>query len=352
VTVANVVYTVDRYVTWVDSDGQGIADTKRFTAVVTWPSRGGGDRSITAVGERIPNQAEAQATSTGARVLAITGAPDPAALVSPTPADLDPPLLNTNAEVLEFTIRLNQEILAEPRPTLSFYSLGDAPGEGDEETYVLRAVEPGNMKPLDGNTRWVATVPAHAYRFAAGSLEVLFTAKDNKSNWIESFGSIRLEGGDAEHQGEAPRPAMKNESGLLFNPPVSNTSGSGDTVEPVVAITSVTPKPTNVICVNNSTWKLSRDIVVDFETKGLKADDGTVTATYNNWPKKDVDPVLVTDSATFQLGSDPQVYRLTIPRQAERLFEPGKDVTFSIKAIRSAGSNASDSLSLKVQTSC
>ena len=341
VDIGNVLYTVNRYVTWIDSDGDGTTDTKRFTAVVTWPSLNGSERSLTSVGERVPTQAESPATALGARVLALTGAPDPAELF---PLGSDPLVVDKNIKDLVFTIRLNQSVLASPTPTLRFYSLGDDPqATAADEEYIERSV---TAVSSEGDTRWDATIPAETYRFANGALEVLFTAQDLDGNWIETFGSIRLFNGSLEHDGEAPRPAAMFETGLFPKPPTQTTTDPVGVENPVL-ITGVIAI-SSPICVNKSTWKLSKDIELTINAKGLVENDGTVTVTYKNWPSKTASPVLVTDSAIFQSGSiEESVYRLSVAKQAERLFPPDDpeiSITFTVKGTRSDGSNDTEEL--------
>jgi prepilin-type N-terminal cleavage/methylation domain-containing protein len=343
--IGNVDYTVDRYVAWVDSDGDGTPETKRFTALVTWNSLNGDERSITSVGDRVPTQAESPATSVGARVLAVTGTPDPSEI------DFD---TARNANDITVTVRLNQGVLPSPAPTLSFYTLGEPPAAGDAEEYVLRTLSMTGSESGDNGypTLWRRAIPANTYRFVNGPLDVLFAAKDNGSNLIEAFGSVQLRGGPLT--GPGPRPPSESETAEAFpSPPTTGDPEGGIGPEAVrIQAVQVTNSP---ICVEKSTWRLKKPVELSINVKGLVAADGNVTVSYLTWTEtKPNQTKLVTDTAMFNSGNlSSSNYRHTIAQSAERLFRPGQTITFTAQGSRADGSNhLLDSAGVTVSDSC
>jgi type II secretory pathway pseudopilin PulG len=340
VVIANTEYTVERYVTWIDSDGDGTPETKRFTADVTWTHMGR-TRQITAVGDRVPTQAEAPATATGTRVLAITGAPDPAELDGESALNLQQ---NT------VTVRANRGLRAAPVPTLRFYTLGDAPGS---TTYVERTLTmTGSLPGENGSpTRWRVTIPPETFRFVNGPLDVLFTAEDTDGNLLEVFGSFQFRGGPLN--GPAPRPARLSDEAVFPTPPTDNDEPGAPIADPVRIQTI--PAVTSPICVNKSTWKITKPIGITINTKGLVEDDGTVTVSYVTWTDRHPSATkLVTDTATWQGGNfSSATYGLSIGVNTERMFRPGQSVIFTVKGIRADGSNHTmESAGVTVSDSC
>jgi type II secretory pathway pseudopilin PulG len=345
VPVGNTTYTVSRFVSWIDSDGDGTPETKRFTAVVNWSTLTG-DRTITAVGDRVPTQAEAPATSLGTRVLAITAAPDPAQLDNPTAENL---------QDIVVTVRANRGIPPSPlTPTLRFYTLGEPPasGEAEDESYVERTLTMDGSLPGENGfpTRWRVTVPAGTYRFVNGSLDVLFTGKDSEDgNLIETFGSLQLRGGPRD--GPAPRPARVSDEAVFPTPPTDSQDPDDPITAEPVRIQTI-PAVNSPICVDKSTWKLTKPIEITVNTKGLVESDGTVTVAYVTWTERQPHATkLVADTATFSTGGfSSATYRHTI---SDRMFRPGQNVIFSVKGIRADGSNHTmESSGVPVSDSC
>jgi prepilin-type N-terminal cleavage/methylation domain-containing protein len=336
----NVDYTVDRYITWVDGNGDGHRETKRFTALVTWPDRSGAQRSLQAVGDRVPTQAEAPSTNVGTRVLSISAAPDPSAL---------DPETGTNVEDLTVTVRLNQGVRGTPPPSVTFFSLDDVTDE-----YVLRTLALTGSELDDNNYRgrWTGTIPAVAYRFANGPLSLLFSATDVEGDLLEVYGSVQLLGGPLEHSGEPPRPPREADDAAFPTPPTSSDDDAG-TAPGTVRLQNLSVNAP--ICVQKSTWRLTKEVDMTINVKGLTSTDGTVLATYTTWTDtKPNSTKVVTDTAIFSSGgSAAATYRLTIPTTAERLFRPGQSVTFEVKALRSDGANHSmNSSPVSVSDAC
>jgi prepilin-type N-terminal cleavage/methylation domain-containing protein len=344
-SIGTVTYTVDRYVAWVDSDGDGTSDTKRFTALVTWTALNGSERTVTSVGERVPTQAESPSTSVGTRVLAVSATPDPADLDSTT-------LKLVNGIVV--TVRLNQGVLPSPAPTLRFYTLGNEPAEGDAEEYIERTLTMTGSEPGDNGypTRWTVTIPANSYRFVNGPLDVLFTATDTQSNLIETFGAVQLRGGGLA--GPGPRPATESEGASVFpSPPTTADPEGGIGAEPV-RIQAVLPN-NSPICVDKATWKLKKPVELTVNAKGLIESDGTVTMNYLTWTDtKPNQTKLVNDTVLYHSGNlSSSTYRLTIAQNAERLFRPGQNIKFTASATRADGSNhLMESSGVPVSDSC
>jgi type II secretory pathway pseudopilin PulG len=324
----NVPYTVDRYITWIDTDGDGTRETKRFTARVTWPDRSGAMRNLTAVGERIPTQSEAPSTSVGTRVLSIAGAPDPAEL------DLES---GRNLEDITITVRLNQGVRSTPTPTVTFYSLED-----DSDTYTQRTLilHGSDLDEDSYRGRWTGTIQAEQYRFARGDLNLLFAATDTAGDLIEVYGSLQLVGGPLGHVGPAPRPPRVDDDQDVFpNPPTPSDDDEGTGTAGEVRILNINVN--SPICVQRSTWRLTKPITLTMNAKGLTQTDGNVQVSYLTWTEtKPNSTKVVTDSANFVSGGlSSSSFRLDVPTTAERLFRPGQSVTFNAKAIRSDGAN-------------
>jgi Tfp pilus assembly protein PilV len=340
----NVTYTVDRYITWVDGDGDGTRETKRFTVLVTWPDRSGAIRSLEAVGDRVPSQAEAPSTSVGVRVLSISGAPDPSMLDAET---------GENLEDLTVTVRLNEGVRSTPTPKVTFYSLDD----DDQQTYVLRTLTLTGSELDDNNYRgrWTGTIPAGAYHFANGALNLLFSATDADGELLEVYGAVQMQDGKYEHEGTPPRPPRESDDDVIFpNPPtLSDPDGDGSGPPGDVRLQNLAVNAP--ICVQKSTWKLTKAIEVTINVKGLTEEDGTVVASYVTWTEtKPNSTKVVTDSAAYSSGgASAATYRLTVAPTAERLFRPGQNVTFEVKALRSDGANHTlSSAAVSVSDSC
>jgi prepilin-type N-terminal cleavage/methylation domain-containing protein len=333
-------YTVDRFITWVDGDGDGTRETKRFTAVVTWPNRSGEIRTLRAVGDRVPTQSEAPSTSVGTRVLSISGAPDPSAL------DAD----GRNLEPLSVTVRLNQGVRTTPAPKVTFYSLED-----DTDAYVLQSLTLTGSELDDNNYRgrWTGTIAAGEYRFANGALNLLFSATDVDGELLEVYGSVQMYGSNLEHDGMPPRPPRESDDDLMFpNPPAPSDEEAGGPPGDVRLQNLDVNAP---ICVEKSTWRLTKPIEITINAKGLSEADGSVTVTYLTWTDtKPNSTKEVTDSAAFSSGGvTASTYRLSISSAAERLFRPGQNLTFSVKALRSDGANHTMTTSpVSVSDSC
>jgi type II secretory pathway pseudopilin PulG len=337
----HVIYTVDRYITWIDGNGDGTRETKRFTTVVTWPDRSGSMRTLRAVGERVPTQSEAPSTSVGTRVLSITGAPDPSEL------DHDS---GRNLEDLTITVRLNQGVRSTPQPKVTFYSLED-----DSNDYTLRTLLLAGSE-LDDNSyrgRWTGTISAGEYRFARGDLNLLFTATDAEGDLLEAYGSVQMFGGELGHVGPAPTPPREGGDQEAFpHPPAPSDPDEGGTTGEVRVLNIHVSSP---ICVDKSTWRLKKPVTLTMNAKGLTEEDGNIQVTYLTWTETHPNRTkVVTDSAKFVSGGlSSSSFRLDIPETAERLFRPGQSVTFSAKGLRSDGANHTlETSPISVSDSC
>jgi prepilin-type N-terminal cleavage/methylation domain-containing protein len=326
VTHAGVEYTVLRYVTFVDTDGDDALDTKRFTAIVRWSDQAGHPRELRATGERVPTQDEAPSTATGARVLAFT--------VSPDPVVLDAEAKNTGG--LSVTVRTNQAIETTPAPELRYYTLADSSQEPVLRTQTLTG--------SDGSTVWRTTIPS-GYRWVNGPVDLLFVARDTGDEILEAYGSVYFM--DGPYDGSLPRPVGDSASEPTYpNPPTAADPGATepDPDEPAlpdddVEIVSVTASPTP-LCVNNSNWALRTTTTVTVTVKGMRGGWDTLSVSYDAYNRKNATVVRLTDSATFDQGTTSNAtYKAVLPA-GQRFFKPGTSVRFEAKANRTDGDNA------------
>jgi hypothetical protein len=161
-------------------------------------------------------------------------------------------------------------------------------------------------------------------------------------------------GSDLGHDGTPPRPPRESDDGLMFpNPPAPSSDEEEGGPPGGVRLQNLAVNAP--ICVEKSTWRLTKPVEISINAKGLNEADGNVTATYLTWTDtKPNSTKEVTDSATFSSGGlTASTYRLAISSTAERLFRPGQNLTFSVKAQRSDGGNHTMTTSpVSVSDSC
>ena len=185
-------FTVHRYVTWVDRTADGLPETRRFIVVVSW-SVLGGDRELSASGERSPTQDESEADEYGLRVLNFWRSPDPATL-------------NADGELaanLRVEVRLNGAITS---AQLHYYTAEhvevlNVDGEVIEERieYELQqATMTGSASPISGehNAVWTLNLPSGSGGFVDGTLPLLFVGQTTYGTDFTARSSVRLLGSD------------------------------------------------------------------------------------------------------------------------------------------------------------
>jgi type II secretory pathway pseudopilin PulG len=334
---ANVEYTLLSFVTWGDS--AGTEDIKRFTAIVTWENAAGRQRQLRAEATRVPSEAEAPTTNTGARVLAFTTTPEPATLSNPGAH---------NVETLRVRIRTNQAIAATPAPAIQYYTLGD-----DHNDWVLRT---RLLTGSEGNTLWTTTIPSdhNHHRWTNGFVDVLFSGNDTGGNLLEAWGSFRFTGGPLD--GPAPKPSSSEDDGesFPFAPSPADPGDEPDPEEPYpsdpVAITSVLPQGT--ICVNNSNWAIRNHYKVSIQVSGMRSVDNVLVG-YHSYDQKNGAMRWTTQDAAFISGSTTNATFEMLIAPGQRFFSPGSNVDFEAKASRSDGSNETKiSSKVSVSASC
>jgi type II secretory pathway pseudopilin PulG len=322
-TQANVDYTVFTFVTWLDSDGDGTADTKKFTAIVTWPDAAGHERMIRAEGTRVPTQSEAPATSAGLRVLAFTASPDPAQLNS----------TGHNVDALKVTVRTNLPVQpTTPTPEIRYYTLGD---DVDDNVPVLRT---RTLTGSDGNTIWSTTIPANHHRWTNGFVDVLFVGRDTAGNLLEAWGSVEFRGGPLD--GPAPKPPSSNDSGSFPYPtpaePEPEPDPDAEYPSEPVKVGSVSPEGT--ICVNNSNWALRSNYKVTIKVSGMRTIDNVIVR-FDSYSAKNGALVRTSQDAAYVSGSETNATFEALIPAGQRYFAPGSSVRFEAKASRSDGFN-------------
>ena len=340
----NIAFTVDRYVFWVDRDGDGDAETKRFVVHVSWESRGR-PREVSLASERIPTVTESPATATGARVLQLWVSSDPASLDDVT---------GVNEQDLSFVVRLNRNVTA---GELAYYAFED----GD---WVLREQAMDGVLRQDegppGYTRWTTTVDAGSEVFANGTTTARFTALDEALNVVQAFVTITYRSGPVPDDGEpdpgvppqppstvgsgttSPLPALDDpseEDGEDDGEGANGDGGNGESYNGVAAnVRILNVADTGSICVNSG-GHYRGDLVLTIRVEGLTEVDGSVMLDYDritNWGQRQTGTV--TDPASFSSQSGHvAAYSFTV--SSGRRFEPGTEVVFDIKAADSSGNN-------------
>jgi prepilin-type N-terminal cleavage/methylation domain-containing protein len=317
---ANVEYTVRTYVNWVDTDANNLAETKRFTAIVTWLDAAGHEREIRSSATRIPTQSEAPATSAGVRVLAFSVSPDPAQLSFTSGGNLEP---------LRITVRTNQQIEANaPRPEIRYYTL-DA-----DDVPTLRTRQ---LDGTGGGSIWSTTIPANHHRWANGFVDILFVGEDLQKNLIEAWGSVEFSGGPMN--GPSPKPPSSGDSGGSFpyptpaKPPPAPDPDENIPDEPV-SIGSVLHPLT--ICVQNSNWALKSPFEVTIHVTGMREIDNVIVG-FDSYTAKN-GTINRTTQAAMSVSGSSTTFKMVIPA-GQRFFSPGSKVAFEAVASRSDGSN-------------
>lgn len=342
---------VDRYITWVDRDGDGVAETKRLTSFASWTDRSGGARELRFESERVPTQTEASADVLGRRVIDFRFSPDPVQL---SDSEGEP------VETVQVDVRTNVPTLL---GTLQVYEYDEALDE-----WVLRTITMSTGEAASsGWVTWTADLPS-TYDFANGQVDFLFTGTeanpaDPSDATFTGVGTLDTFGGPWDFV--TPTPGTDFVDGT--------TPGSADpdpdpTVDPGPDVSlSTTSKPSD-LCVDASTWKTPTDLVIQVETTGLDLDDGTVRATYpyyaeqpiknNGSPDKNAAPTANADASFGLVSGDESsaTWSLTIPRGT--VFNPEKfrDVPFDLTAERNGGAFEADvdtdSFTAKTKSGC
>lgn len=348
---AGVVYSVYRYVTWIDRNEDGTPDTKRFDVRVAWEGRNS-QRALSASAERTPTQGEAASTDLGTRILQFT--------VSPDPADLDS-VTGFNVSSVRFHVRLNT---GSTGGTLRYYVLVENPGwnEGDpfESRFrwelVTAAMSGSSPHPSGGHSAWSYTMPTSAHRFVNGPMDVQFLAHDPGLNRLESYAGLTWRYGPWE--GVPPRPASGSgdDSGPFPDPPRPDPDPAPPSPDrSTVSITNVSlPNP---LCVDRATWHPRSTYTITTHTTGLTSADGNVTLTYQyrtrTNPGKGSIQTASAGASYVSGGEAGAQYRLDITPSSGQRFMPGDSVTFTIDARRASdGQNTSTTRTVQVSSSC
>ena len=318
----NVTYRVDRYVFWVDRSGDGIRETKRFVAEVTWDSRGR-ERSLSLASERVPTEGEATSTVTGTRVLEFWVSPNP------VPLDAD----NLNDSNIRYVVSLNRNVT---QGQLAFFEV-DAAGDPFLVDLPMDEVPTAQAPGEPGWYRWELIVNEGDFEFREGTTQVRFRAFDPDLNEVEAFRAISYTGGTG---GEDPLPSPPPlQSGGGFpnlpgtDPDDDNDDDNGSTEPPDdLEIDSISAD--DPLCVRNNDWRIADPpYVVTTETRGLD-EFGTVSITYqyvSNKSGQNATYQVVTDNMSFVSGDeDGATWAHEIP--TSRLFKPGDLVFFNVTA--------------------
>ncbi|MFT5563431.1 MAG: type II secretory pathway pseudopilin PulG [Myxococcota bacterium] len=173
-TVGGIDYRMDRYITWVDRDGDGTVETKRLTSFVSWTDRTGGPHELRFDSERVATQAEGASTVAGARVIQFSFSPDPAELHAVTGQLIEP--VNIFVRTDRGTI-FGQFELSTYDPVLDIFTLEIVPAIG--QTFGTNG----------GYVTWAATLPVST-ALSTGDVDVRFTAQDATLSQVASVGTL------------------------------------------------------------------------------------------------------------------------------------------------------------------
>jgi hypothetical protein len=237
-------------------------------------------------------------------------------------------------------------------PTVHYYTL-----DGDDEWALATA----DTRPLDAqdalavaqnganDTRFKFSIPSTA-RMVEGTQDVLFVATIDGEK-AHRYATLTLVGGGSL-SGENPTPAAPDQPEpsplpVIPAPPDSNEDPpTGD-----VKITTATP---GALCVNGGTWLPASDFAIPMDLEGLTKDDGAVTVSYQYRTKRNTGKgslTTATEAATYVSGgASLSHWQFSIPAGTNRLFEPNSTVTFTLRATRSDGSNATELRNVVVTT--
>jgi type II secretory pathway pseudopilin PulG len=330
-----VTYTIDRFITWIDRDGDGAAETRRFTVVTNWDDREA-SRGISITAERAPTQGDTEATSAGGRVLQMSLDPNAVELADDQSLVVDP------SRGIEVRVILNQPATA-GSTKVHYYSL-DATNQWVLEEATVKTLDPIDAVAVAQNgaagTRFKFSIPSTA-RMVEGTQDVLFIATVDGQK-VYKYATLTLVGGDLGGTNPTPpAPEAPDPSPLPVIPKPDD--GDDDATPPTdqVSIISATP---NALCVNSGTWIPASNFAITINGEGLTSDDGTITVSYQYRTKRNSGNgslATATESATFTSGAlTSSQWGFSIPTGTNRLFSPGSTVTFTIRASRADGSNA------------
>lgn len=339
-----VTYTIDRFVTWIDRDGDGAAETRRFTVVTTWDDREAG-RGITVTAERAPTQGDTEATSAGGRVLQMSLDPNVVELADDQTLMVDP------TRGVEIRVILNQSATAGSTKAY-YYTLDSA------DQWVLAEAETKPLDPVDaaavlengaGETRFKFSIPGSA-RMVEGTQDILFVGTID-GHEVHRYATLTLVGGDLAGTNPTPPAPDQPEPSPL---PVIPKPPDGDDTEPPTNEVSITSAAPGTLCVNGGTWLPASNFAIPMNIEGLTQTDGTVTVHYQYRTKRNTGKgslTTATEAASYVSGDlGMSQWNFSIPAGTNRLFEPGSTVTFTIRATRADGSNATELRNVVVGT--
>ncbi|MFT5222347.1 MAG: type II secretory pathway pseudopilin PulG [Glaciecola sp.] len=266
ITVANTTFNIDRYIVFIDRDGAGGLDTKKFVNIISWIDRFGDYREIRSEGERAPTIAESQPADDGLRILSF--------FVTPDPVDLDSSTGRPTRDV-EVLIRTNNPV---NNATLTYEHL-DVVEEPISGTLVvtkvstqvtLTATEQTTVNGYTGFTTFATTLDQSKTYFN-GTSEFTFNATNAAPalGGTEATRTVTYRNGPHDEPGVAVIPDLL----ALLLP----------TAAPV-SIKSVT-KSAVTICIDNGSGTIDEDFVLSMTIEGfavlLGVPDGAVDVSYD-----------------------------------------------------------------------
>lgn len=352
-----VIYTIDRYVTWIDRDGDGAPETRRFTVVATWDDREA-DRGITITAERAPTQGDTEATNAGGRVLQMS--------VSPSLVSLEDD--QTLGQPVDVRVVLNQP--AAPGTVEVFYytlqsTVVSTDAEGKDVFDHTWKLEKAASAALDANdtlavaqpgaehTRFRFTIPASA-RMVEGVQELLFVGKIDGRD-VSRYATLTLINGKLEGTNPTP-PAPEADPDPSPLPVIPKPEDGETTPGPTDEVKLVSAVP-GTLCVHPATWVPAKDFTIPLTIRGLTETNGTVSVSYQYRSRNKTGNghlEAANESATFVSGgATTSQWLFGIQAGSSRLFQPGASITFTVRASRQDGSQSDQvTRSARASTSC
>jgi prepilin-type N-terminal cleavage/methylation domain-containing protein len=322
-------FRIDRYVTWIDRDGDGNVETKRLTSFVSWVDRTGSDHELRFDSERAPTPDEAVATAGGTGVIQFTFNPDPVELDATTGELLD---------TVDIFVRTNE---GTSFASFKLYEYDEASG-----TFTLTTI------PATGQTfgsvsnyvTWVATLPLSTV-LANGTVDVRFEAQDAAGSDVAAIATLDVYGGPwnastptPDGTGAAPTPTPSQSATPTPTPTPTTTPAD-------VSIT-IDASPTSLCVASGGQQALKSSVTITITVDGLGQEDGRAFVSYPYYSHKKAlegDEDRVANDAMNFVSADAGgvTYTLTIPAR-DKVFKDGATVLFTINAERQTGTASED----------
>ncbi|MFT5223877.1 MAG: Tfp pilus assembly protein PilV [Glaciecola sp.] len=271
ITVADTTFNIDRYIVFIDRDGAGGVDTKKFVSIVSWTNSFGDYREIRAEGERAPTIAESQPADDGLRILSF--------FVTPDPVDLDSSTGKPTSDV-KVLIRTNNPV---NNATLTYEHLNIVEEPISGELVVTKVSTQVTLTATDQTT-------VNGYT----GFSTFTTTLDQSKTYFNGTSDFTFNATNADPALGGPEAArtVTYRNGPHDEPGVEVTPGPVATAVLTAAPVTIKSviKGASVLCVDNGSRKIHEDFVLTITVDGfavlLGAPDGVVDVTYDRRDSK------------------------------------------------------------------